>query len=113
MERQTPETFPKIDADGHLYNPGEWNAGVAEELARRRGIALTSAHWTVLNDLHDYYFRFGSFRFGLAPSVDSICQFFGDKRERVRVLFRTCLDAWLIAGLPSPEEQARARLRLM
>jgi tRNA 2-thiouridine synthesizing protein E len=108
MEPRTPDDFPRVDADGHLRNPGEWNAAVARELARQRGITLTPAHWAVLDTLRDYYFRFGS-----APTVDSICRFFGDRKERVRALFGNCLDAWLIAGLPNPGDQERARIRLM
>lgn len=103
-----PPVFPRLDTDGHLYYPGEWNAAVAEELARRRGFVLTPAHWPVIDALRDYYFHFGS-----APTMDPICRFFGSERERVRALFQTCLDAWLIAGLPNPGEQERARLRLM
>lgn len=108
MEPRAPEGFPRVDADGHLHNPGEWNAAVAEELARRRGITLTPAHWVVLDALREYYFHFGS-----VPSVDAVCRFFGDKREHVRALFETCLDAWLIAGLPNPGDVERARMRLM
>lgn len=99
---------PRVDTNGHLHNPGEWNPEVAAELARRQGITLTPAHWEVLDALRDYYFRFGS-----APTVDSICRFFGDRKARVRALFGTCLDAWQIAGLPNPGDADRARLRLM
>ena len=44
-----------LDEEGYLVDPGDWNEGVAEALARKEGIALTEAHWTVLRFMRGYY----------------------------------------------------------
>ena len=44
-----------LDEEGYLVDPGDWNDGVAEALARKEGIALTEAHWTVLRFMRQYY----------------------------------------------------------
>ena len=40
---------PKTDDEGYLINPGDWTEDVAEELARREGVALGALHWDVLH----------------------------------------------------------------
>jgi len=40
--------LPDTDKDGYLRNPADWSPAVAEELARQSGIALTAAHWQVI-----------------------------------------------------------------
>jgi len=44
-----------LDEEGYLVDPGDWNEEVAEALARKEGIALTEAHWTVLRLMRGYY----------------------------------------------------------
>ena len=44
-----------LDEEGYLVDPGDWNEGVAEDLARRERIALTEAHWTVIRFVRRYY----------------------------------------------------------
>ena len=44
-----------LDEEGYLVDPGDWNKGVAEALARKESIALTEAHWTVLRFMRGYY----------------------------------------------------------
>lgn len=47
--------IPELDAEGYLVEPEAWNEKIAEELARREGIALTPAHWAVLRFMRQYY----------------------------------------------------------
>ncbi|MGD9954415.1 MAG: TusE/DsrC/DsvC family sulfur relay protein [Burkholderiales bacterium] len=44
-----------FDEEGYLVDPADWNDSVAEALARKEGIALTDAHWTVLRFMREYY----------------------------------------------------------
>jgi dissimilatory sulfite reductase related protein len=44
-----------FDEEGYLVDPADWNDSVAEALARKEGIALTDAHWTVLRFMRQYY----------------------------------------------------------
>lgn len=44
-----------FDEEGYLVDPADWNESLAEALARKEGIALTQAHWTVLRFMRRYY----------------------------------------------------------
>lgn len=43
-----PKVLPDTDKDGYLRNPADWSPAVAEEIAQQSGIALTAAHWQVI-----------------------------------------------------------------
>ena len=43
---------------GFLVNSGEWNEGVALELAKRNAIELTPAHWEIVLFMRAYYTQF-------------------------------------------------------
>jgi tRNA 2-thiouridine synthesizing protein E len=45
----------RLDEEGYLVDPAAWSESVAEALARKEGIALTEAHWTVLRFMRGYY----------------------------------------------------------
>lgn len=47
------------DYYGNLIEIGEWSHDIAQELARSEGIALTEAHFTVLDFLRDYVIEQG------------------------------------------------------
>lgn len=40
---------PKLDNEGYLVDPADWNEQIAEQFARRENITLTSEHWEVLH----------------------------------------------------------------
>jgi tRNA 2-thiouridine synthesizing protein E len=44
-----------FDEEGHLVDPADWNESVAAALARKEGIAVTEAHWTVRRFMRKYY----------------------------------------------------------
>ena len=44
-----------FDKEGFLLNLEDWNPQVARHIASAEGIALTEAHWEVLDLLRDYY----------------------------------------------------------
>jgi tRNA 2-thiouridine synthesizing protein E len=44
-----------LDEEGYLVDPGDWNEGLAGELAHRERIALTDAHWAVIRFMRRYY----------------------------------------------------------
>jgi tRNA 2-thiouridine synthesizing protein E len=47
-------TVPTGD-EGYLIDPADWTEAVAEELARREGIVLTSEHWAAIRYMREYY----------------------------------------------------------
>jgi tRNA 2-thiouridine synthesizing protein E len=48
-------TLPATDDEGYLVEPMDWTEAVAEELARRENIALTSDHWEAIRFMRSYY----------------------------------------------------------
>jgi tRNA 2-thiouridine synthesizing protein E len=95
-----------FDENGLLLNAEDWNKNVALIIAKRIGIdRLTTDHWAVIHALRLHYSRFG-----VAPAMHNICRANGKKSSWVHDLFHTCLDAWRVAGLPDPGEEAKSYL---
>ena len=95
-----------FDENGLLLNADDWNEGVALVIASRLGIEkLSSDHWEVIYALRKHYSRFG-----VAPTMHNICHSNGKKSGWVHNLFHSCLDAWRVAGLPDPGEEAKSYL---
>ena len=98
--------FPELDEDGLLLNPEQWNESVAIELAHSLGIKdMSSDHWLVVNTLREYYLDFGT-----APAMSHVCYMHDKSHLWVHELFSTCLNAWRVAGLPNPGEEAKSYL---
>jgi tRNA 2-thiouridine synthesizing protein E len=95
-----------FDEGGFLSNPDDWNENIALTLAVHQGIEkLTDEHWKVLSSLRKHYDKFG-----VAPAMYNVCKSNGHDKHWVHNLFHTCLNAWLIAGLPDPGEEAKSYL---
>lgn len=47
--------LPRIDEEGYIVEPGEWNEVLAEHFARNENIQLTPAHWDVIRFMRSYY----------------------------------------------------------
>lgn len=102
---QTP-LLPDLDEDGLIVDPGLWNEEVALAIAQGIGVApLSDDHWLVIYALRDYYKKFG-----VAPAMNTICYRQGKDKHWVHDLFQTCLNAWRVAGLPNPGEEAKSYL---
>jgi TusE/DsrC/DsvC family sulfur relay protein len=100
------EALPELDEVGLLKHPQQWNEQVAEELARMSGIAeLSHDHWLVIFALRDYFKKFG-----VAPAMKHVCSSFQKESLWVHDLFGSCLNAWCVAGLPDPGEEAKSYL---
>ncbi len=97
---------PVFDDDGLLINPDSWNEDLARVIARRHDIGeLGAEHWEVIHALREHYARHG-----VAPAMSQICHRHHKDRHWVHDLFHTCLDAWRVAGLPNPGEEAKSYL---
>lgn len=97
---------PQFDEDGLLIDPELWNEALAREIAAREGVGeLGEAHWRVIYTLRKHYARFGA-----APAMIQVCRLHGQPRGWVHDLFHTCLNAWRVAGLPNPGEEAKTYL---
>lgn len=104
---ETQGTVPvEFDEDGLLKDPNAWSEALAQEIARENGIvALTDEHWEVIRTLREHYAKFG-----VAPAMYHVCRSHGKGPFWVHDLFHTCLNAWRVAGLPNPGEEAKTYL---
>lgn len=93
----------KTDVEGYLEEPEDWNADVAQELARREGIDLTDEHWLVIAFMRDYLAQHR-----VAPDVRFVIRHLKDEkgagRNRVFELFPYgyVQQACKIAGMKRP-----------
>ena len=98
-----------VDENGLLKNAVDWDEAVAVMMAHDLGIkSLTADHWRVIFALRKHYELFGS-----APAMFNICHTYGHEPDWVHNLFQSCLNAWRIAGLADPGEEAKAYLNNM
>ena len=97
-------TLPPFDADGFLQDPALWTEQIATTIARLDGIQdLTETHWRVIDYLRDRYLRYGAL-----PVMGHICLTLHQDRHCVDELFHSPREAWRIAGLPNPGEEAKS-----
>lgn len=97
---------PEFDEDRLLIDPGLWTEELARSIAVREEVGeLREEHWQVIYSLRQHYARFGA-----APAMIQVCRLHGKPRHWVQDLFHTCLNAWRVAGLPNPGEEAKSYL---
>ena len=92
-----------FDKDGFLLDPDQWDESLAAAMARADGISeLTEDHWTIIHSLRKHYSRYH------APALmRHICQINNMGKHCVDELFQHhSREAWRIAGLPNPGEEA-------
>lgn len=102
----TQFTTAQFDDAGLLLDAGMWNVALAQQIAFQNEIGmLTEDHWKIIYALRAHYEKFG-----VAPAMQNICHDLGRGRFWVHDLFHTCLNAWRVAGLPNPGEEAKTYL---
>ena len=94
-----------LDTDGFISDPEVWSEELAKRIAHNDGLPeLTPEHWTVIHALREHYHRFGT----APPAFSHICNEHHLGKHCVENLFRSDREAWRIAGLPDPGEEAKA-----
>ena len=89
----------KIDAEGFLVNPEDWNEDLAQAMAAREGIqALSEDMLEIIRFMRTYYKKFNAF-----PILNYVCKNIHRPRECVSEEFMNPEKAWKIAGLPKLE----------
>lgn len=97
----------ETDAEGYLLNRHDWSPAVAEALATRENIALTPAHWELIELVQRYYQQFEH-----APAMRPLVKFVGKElgADKGRSIYLMQLfpgsSAKLLArisGLPRPD----------
>lgn len=106
MAAAQSQQIPVFDEDGLLIDSEDWNPSLAQDVAAQIGIApLNKGHWKIIHALRAYYGKYG-----VAPAMGSVCHAQDQNRMCVHDLFGTCLNAWRVAGLPNPGEEAKSYL---
>ena len=94
-----------LNNEGFLRDPGLWNEHVATAIARLDGLPpLTQDHWLIVRALREHFERFGV----ALPAFSHICIANHMDKHCVGILFSSQREAWRIAGLPDPGEEAKA-----
>lgn len=97
---------PGLDADGHLRDPEQWSADVAQWLASRDGVELDEDHWWLIDFVREYHESYGNppLMRTLVAALERSGRSFGGSRE----LYRLFPDgpvrlACKYGGLPKPD----------
>ena len=53
--------YVRLDEEGYLIDPNEWEHEFTETRALEAGIKLQQKHWLLINIIRDKYLRLGSF----------------------------------------------------
>ncbi len=94
----------QFDEDGFLIDPAQWDNELAQQIAREDGIGeLSEAHWVIIRQLRDHYLNSGA----LLPASHA-CHVNQQDLDCVDGLFHNQREAWRIAGLPNPGEEAKS-----
>ena len=102
---RSADAFNRLDLDeaGFLRDPEKWNKSAARLLADMFGVgSLGPDHWAII-----YYLREHRLTYGSLPPMSQVCRTHGMDRGAVQRLFGGCLQAWRVAGLPDPGEEAK------
>jgi tRNA 2-thiouridine synthesizing protein E len=98
-----------LDTYGFLADPQRWNVAVAEEIATKLGIGpLEADHWRVLEHLREAFLLQREL-----PLGRHLCRQFDLDRDCIAKLFGGLVEAWKVAGLPDPGEEARVYMEDM
>ena len=93
----------QLDHEGFLSDPSLWNRETARILAEMDGIGtLGPEHWAVIYYLREHFEAYHSI-----PPMAQLCRSQHLEKHAVRRLFGGCREAWRIAGLPDPGEEAK------
>ena len=93
-----------LDTEGFISDPETWSEDLARIIAHNDGLQLlTRDHWIIIHALRDHYHRFGA----APPAFSHLCNEHHLGKHCVENLFHSEREAWRIAGLPDPGEEAK------
>jgi len=95
---------PVFDPDGFLSDPQLWDESLAALIAHNDGLELTPSHWLVIRALREHFRKFGA----TPPAFSHLCVVNHLDKHCVEDLFHSQREAWRIAGLPDPGEEAKS-----
>jgi tRNA 2-thiouridine synthesizing protein E len=97
---------PAFDTDGFLADTATWSLGLARRMAAMDGLGdLDETQISLLSILRDHFRRHGA-----VPAIPHVCHLNGLGPDCLSRRFTSPRQAWRIAGLPNPGEEAKAYL---
>jgi len=97
---------PEFDADGFMWETEAWDEDTARRIAALDGLGeLDERQLALLHQLRESYRRRCA-----PPALAHVCRLGGFDRDCMSRLFPDAREAWRIAGLPNPGEEAKAYL---
>lgn len=95
-----------FDRDGFVINPEQWDIALAQRIANSEGLGeIDALQQQLLLTLRDEFHKFGA-----VTALSHICHLNGLDADCLHQRFRSPRQAWRIAGLPNPGEEAKAYL---
>ena len=95
-----------FDTDGFFIDPEQWDIALAQRVADSEGMGeMNELQQKLLLTLRDEFQKFGA-----VTALSHICHLNGLDADCLHQLFRSPRQAWRIAGLPNPGEEAKAYL---
>ena len=103
METTDTSANDLLDNEGFLRDPLAWNEAVAARIARHDGLGpVTREHWVIIRALRAHYLQVGA----APPAFSHVCHAHHMEKHCVEHLFSSQREAWRIAGLPDPGDEA-------
>jgi len=100
MPREIPDLF---DVNGFLVDPELWDRDLALRIAAQLDLGeLEESHWAVIDYLREHYLDSSTL-----PWEGNVCRDLDLIEDCVQRLFGGPIEAWKVAGLPDPGEEAR------
>lgn len=93
-----------FDPDGFLLDPAMWSESLADRIARNDGLGeLSELQISLLLALRREFSKHGS-----VTALSHVCHLTGQSADCMQHLFPSPREAWRVAGLPNPGEEAKA-----
>ena len=95
-----------FDADGFLIDPTLWSESLADRIAQVDGLGgLSELQLGLLQALRREFSKHGT-----VTALSHVCHLTGQSADCMQHLFPNPREAWRLAGLPNPGEEAKAYL---
>ena len=93
-----------FDPDGFLINPDMWSESLADRVAQTDGVGeLSDLQLGLLHALRREYAKHGT-----VTALSHVCHLTGQSADCMQHLVPSPREAWRIAGLPNPGEEAKS-----
>jgi sulfur relay (sulfurtransferase) DsrC/TusE family protein len=105
----TPNRTPSpaiFDEEGFLIDPDMWSESLADRIAQNDGLGeLSELQVGLLHALRREFAKHGT-----VMALSHVCHLTGQSADCMQHLFPNPREAWRVAGLPNPGEEAKAYL---